>query len=77
MYISKLCTSQNYVNLKTMYISTLCTSTEHSNSLEERRMRLAGHCVRHKEEEASKLVLQQQGKELIEANVKQPTSIPY
>ena len=48
-----------------------------STKIRERRMSLAGHCVRHKEEEASKLVLQQQGKELIEANVKQPTSIPY
>ena len=28
-----------------------------SSKIRERRMRLAGHCVRHKEEEASKLVL--------------------
>ena len=30
-----------------------------SSKIRERRMRVAGHCVRHKEEEASKLVLWQ------------------
>ena len=33
-----------------------CTSKT-SSKIRERRMRLAGHCVRYKEEEASKLVL--------------------
>ena len=30
-----------------------------STKIRERRMRVAGHCVRHKEEEASKFVLWQ------------------
>ena len=41
-----------------MFQISYCTATfQKSPKIRERQMRLAGHCVRHKEEEASKFVL--------------------